>query len=271
MAVPLDSASSRAVCAERVLISEKIPYIIPGFHPVRENLLRETTRIQELWIAEGKRPGRAGEIVRLARERGIPVCVKKAIEMSRLFPDVAHQGFMAFAEPFRYAPLDSLITGSIRCPGASLLVALDHITDEGNLGSLIRTAAFFGAQGLVIPKDRAAGVSPRVLKRSAGAYVHLPVTKVVNMARTLALLEKEGFWILGASGESRETIYDFECDRDLVLVLGNEQRGLSRAVRKRCHQQVRIPATGRVESLNVAVAGGVALSEIARQRALAGR
>ncbi|MBW1774975.1 MAG: 23S rRNA (guanosine(2251)-2'-O)-methyltransferase RlmB, partial [Deltaproteobacteria bacterium] len=152
--------------------------------------------------------------------------------------------------------------------GHALLMAADHITDEGNLGALIRTAAFFGAQGMIIPKDRSAGVTPVVVKRSSGALVHLPVARVVNLGRAQDILEKKGFWIIGASGESPCSIHGFDWNRDLVVVMGNEEHGLSRSVRQRCHQVVSIPAPGTVESLNVSVAGGIILAEICRQRKL---
>jgi 23S rRNA (guanosine2251-2'-O)-methyltransferase len=181
-------------------------------------------------------------------------------------PDTSHQGILALAEKFVYTDLDHIISISLRDADKALLIALDHITDEGNLGSLIRTAEFFGAHGLIIPKDRSAGVTSNVLKRSSGACVYLPITRVVNMVRTLGLLEKKGFWIIGTSGKGTKSITRFDWNRDLVLILGNEQRGLSRSVLKYCHQVVNIPSWGNVESLNVAVAGGVILSEISRQR-----
>lgn len=173
---------------------------------------------------------------------------------------------MALSEKFTYFDIEDLIQASLKGPGYALIVAADHITDEGNLGSLIRTAAFFGANGLVLPKDRSAKVTVTVSKRSAGAFIHLPVAQVVNLGRTLHLLDKEGFWIIGASEEGPESIYSFDWRRHLILVLGSEDRGLSRTVRDRCHQIVSIPRFGPVESLNVSVASGVILYEIARQR-----
>ncbi|MDP6179806.1 MAG: RNA methyltransferase, partial [Desulfatiglandales bacterium] len=167
---------------------------------------------------------------------------------------------------FRYFDLDQIIDTSLHDPAHALIVAADHITDEGNLGALIRTGVFFGAHGLVLPKDRSASVSERVKKRSSGAYVHLPVARVVNLGRTLDILIKKGFWIIGAAGDSLGSIYQFDWNRDLVLVLGSEEKGLSRTVRSRCHQLVGIPSYGHVSSLNISVAGGIILSEIVRQR-----
>jgi 23S rRNA (guanosine2251-2'-O)-methyltransferase len=245
---------------------KRMPHLIPGFHGVRDALSQGPGWIKEVWIAEGKKTARTAEIIQMAEEQKIPVRLKKGPELSGLLPDIAHQGIVALAEKFTYSDVDYLINISLKNKDQGLLIAADHITDEGNLGSLIRTAAFFGVHGLILPKKRSAGVSAQVLKRSSGAYVHLPIARVVNLGRTLDLLKDKGFWIIGASGGSSESIYQFDWKRDLVLVLGNEQRGLSRSVRERCHQIVSIPTIGHVESLNVGVAGGVILSEIFRQR-----
>ena len=231
---------------------------------MREALIHGKSQIREVWIAEGKKSSRTKEILQIAKERGIPVLVKDNTALTRILPDISHQGIAALVEEFTYVKLDHLAT--IHPQKQGLLVALDHITDEGNLGAIIRTAVFFGAHGLIIPKDRSAGISAKVLKRSSGAHVHLPIARVVNMGRALDLLKKRGFWIIGASGESQSAIYEFDWNREVVLVLGNEQRGLSRSVRKQCHQVVSIPVSGHAESLNVAVAGGVILAEIVRQR-----
>ncbi len=244
------------------------PPLIPvsGFHGVREALFHKRMRIRELWVQHGKTSPRAREILGLARDQGIPVFSKPAGEITRLLPDVTHQGIVALSEGFAYSDLDELLGIALRAGEKGLLVAADHITDEGNLGALIRTAGFFGAHGLIIPKDRSAGVTAKVLKRSSGTLASLPVARIVNMGRGLDRLKAEGLWIIGTSGEGPESVYAFDWKRPLVLVLGNEQKGLTRTIKERCHQVVRIPIQGPVESLNVAVAAGAILSEIIRQR-----
>ncbi len=217
-------------------------------------------------IAEGKKSARTEEILKTAGKKGIPVRFKKAAELSRLMPGMAHQGVVALAEEFTYSDFNKVTDISMQDQGRALLIAADHITDEGNLGAMIRTAAFFSAHGLILPKDRSARVTANVLKRSSGACAYLPITRVVNLGRALDLLEKKGFWIVGASGESSDSVYQCDWDRDVVLILGNEQKGMSRTIRKRCHQVIGIPAPGHMESLNVSVAAGVILSEIFRQR-----
>ena len=238
--------------------------MIPGFHGVRDALVHGQIRIKEIWLAEGRKPARIEDIIQLAQQKNIPVLTKKNAALSQLLPGISHQGIVALAEPFAYTELARLTDTPQKNP--ALLMLLDHITDEGNLGAIIRTAVFFGAHGLIIPKDRSAGITPKVLKRSSGTCSHLPIARVVNLGRTLDILIKKGFWIIGAAGDGRESVYGFDWNRDVVLVLGSEQKGLSRTVQKRCHEIVSIPGSGLAESLNVAVAGGVILSEIVRQR-----
>jgi len=241
-------------------------HFIPGFHAVREALRKGHIVISELWIAEGKKPGRAREIFRTAKERGIPTRFKPTPILDKLMPNTVHQGIVALTEGFSYVDLNTLADSSLQTSGLALIIAADHITDEGNLGALIRTAAFFDAHGLVLPKDRSAGVTEKVRKRSSGAYAHLPVARVVNLGRALDTLNRKGFWIIGTAGEVSETIFQFDWNRNVVLVLGSEERGLSPLIKKRCHQLVSIPSSGHVEALNVSVAAGVTLSEIVRQR-----
>jgi len=244
--------------------------LIPGFHAVRETLVTTPESLHEIWIGLSRKTARASEIVRLGAEKGVPVHFKDLREVESVIPGTNHQGFLAFSETFAYTELEDLIEHSRQGPGWALLLVADHITDEGNLGALIRTAAFFGVHGLILPKDRSAKMTGRFLKRTAGAFVSLPICQVVNLGRTLDLLAGKGFWIIGAAGEAQESIHHFDWQRDAVLALGSESRGLSHSVRDRCHALVNIPGSGRVESLNVSVAGGVILSEIRRQWARKG-
>jgi len=240
--------------------------LIPGFHAVRETVIQEGRAVREIWIASGKKPGRTDEILQMARERNIPICFKEAAELSQRIPGVAHQGIVAVVKAFRYAGLDSIMEGALQGGGYGLILVADHITDQGNLGAIIRTAAFFGAHGIILPEDRSARVDPAMLKRSAGAYARIPVAKVVNIGRTLELLAKKGLWVIGTSGDAPTSIYQFDWKRHTALVLGNEQKGLGMLTRKLCHEIVSIPSHGAIESLNVSVAAGIVLSEIARQR-----
>ena len=244
----------------------KTTHVIPGFHAVMEALHEAKVRIDELWITDRKRSSRIKEIIDIAKNRGIPIFFKESHILDNLAPDVSHQGVLALAGEFTYFDINFLINTASNTQGYALILAADHITDEGNLGALMRTAVFFGAHGLLLPKDRSAKVTGKVRKRSSGAYLHLPVARVVNLARSLDVLNQQGFWVIGAAEESPDSIYQFDWNRDLVLVLGSEDRGLSRSVRSRCHQIVSIPSFGDMGSLNISVAAGVILSEILRQR-----
>ncbi len=245
------------------------PHLIPGFHAVRE-ALRAGGGLGEIWVSKDRGAPRVREILSLADEHKVRVRFKSAAEISRLLPDFAHQGIVGLVREYAYAGLESLVEAALGDPDGALLLAADHITDEGNLGALIRSAAFFGAHGLILPKDRSARMSARVLKRSSGAQAHLPVARVVNLGRGLAEASSRGIWIVGASGEGSVSVWDFDWRRPLVLVLGNEERGLSPSARSRCHAVVGIPGRGAVDSLNVAVAAAVILAEIRRQRKAGG-
>ena len=240
---------------------------IPGFHAVKETLKEQKSTLQEIWIAERKQSARTEEILKLATANNIPVYFKPESYLSDIFDHISHQGIVGVLKVFAYADFHQVLRHSLQEGASALLLAADHITDPGNLGALIRTAAFFGTHGLIIPRDRSAGVTAAALKRASGAHVKLPVVRVTNLGRSLDELSEKGLWIIGAAGEAALSIYDFDWKRPLVLVLGSEQKGLSPSVRKRCHQLVGIPSPGGVESLNISVAGGAILSEICRQRA----
>ena len=244
--------------------------LIPGFHAVRETLKEPKSSLQEIWIAAGKQSARTEEILNLATAKNIPVYFKQESYLSDIFENISHQGIVGVLKAFAYADLHQVLRHSLREEASALLLAADHMTDPGNLGALIRTAAFFGSHGLIIPRDRSAGITAAALKRASGAHAKLPVVRVTNLGRTLDELSKNGFWIIGAAGEADLSIYDFDWKRPVVLVLGSEQKGLSPSIRKRCHELVRIPSPGGVESLNISVAGGIVLSEICRQRRHAG-
>jgi 23S rRNA (guanosine2251-2'-O)-methyltransferase len=246
--------------------SERSPGLTPGFHSVKQSLLLGSEGISAIWVREGKRGQRAEEIIHLAQAKEIPVSVKRAEEFEKIAPGINHQGILAFCKTFAYSDLERVLESASKIPGKGLLVAADHITDEGNLGSLIRTSAFFGVHGLILPKDRSAGVTAKVIKRCAGTHHYLAIARVVNLARALDFLSGKGFWIIGAAGESPQSIYHFDWARDVVLVVGNESTGLSRSAREKCHDLISVPGSGSVDSLNVSVAAGIILCEICRHR-----
>jgi 23S rRNA (guanosine2251-2'-O)-methyltransferase len=242
-----------------------MPRIISGINAVRENLSRDKG-VVEVFVARGRKIERLKEILELARRKGIPIRAEDRIYLDKLSSGRPHQGIVGILGTYRYFQLEDLVRISQAEEATGFLLAADHITDTGNLGSLVRTAVFFGVQGLILPVDRSASVTDAVHRISAGGSAFLPVARVVNMARTLKQLADQGFWVVGAAGESATSIYEFDWNRNLILVLGSEDKGLSRIVRNQCHHLVSIPSFGHLDSLNVSVAGGVILSEIVKQR-----
>ncbi len=242
-----------------------MPQVISGINAIKENL-REGKGIAELLVSRGRKVERLREILDMAREKRIPIRFKERLYLDKISSDFCHQGVIAILSNYTYFPLEDLIRDALVDERRGLLLVADHITDTGNLGSLIRTAEFFGVQGLILPRDRSASITDSVHKRSAGGSAYLPVARVVNLARALKQLQDEGLWIVGAVGGSKTSIYGFDWKRDLVLVLGSEGKGLSKVVRDRCHHLVSIPKLGHLNSLNVSVAAGIILSEIVRQR-----
>ena len=242
-----------------------LPQVISGINAVKENL-RNSEGIVELFIARGKKIERLQEILDIATQKKIPIRFKDRLYLDKISSISSHQGVIAILNTYKYLYFNDLIERAVSDKNKGLLIAADHITDTGNLGSLIRTAEFFGVQGLILPKDRSASITDAVHKRSAGGSAYLPVTKVVNLARALKQVANEKFWVIGAAGESGTNIYEFDWNRDLVLVMGNERKGLSRVVKDQCHHLVSIPRLGNLASLNVSVATGIILSEIVRQR-----
>ena len=241
-------------------------HLVPGIHSVKESIINNRGSIFEIWISKGKKSARVKEIVNIAQKHNIPIFEKDISILDTILPGTNHQGIAALIESFEYTDIKYFISSSHITKGNTLLLAIDHITDEGNLGAILRTAAFFGVNGIILPKDRSAKISEGVIKRSSGGYAHVPVSLVVNLGRAIDMLNEEGFWIIGTSGTGRDTIYEFDWRGNILLVLGSEEKGISPSILKRCHQVLKIPSRGNIDALNVSVATGVILSEIIRQK-----
>lgn len=174
-----------------------------------------------------------------------------------------HQGIVLRARPFEYAELADIIRASGE--GNALVVVLDHVTDQGNLGAIIRTAEVVGATGVVIPSARAAGVGVGAYKTSAGAVMHLPIARVPNLARALEDLKEADFWVAAATEHARDDVWHAPFSGRIVLVMGSEGEGISRLVREKCDFECRLPQRGHIESLNVAQATTVLCYEWLRR------
>lgn len=238
--------------------------IIYGLNPVME-ALRGTRQIYELFVAGSSPDKRMEKLLKLAAERKVPVRQREKGDLNRLCGTDHHQGVALRAEPFAYADLHDVLAG-LKGGNAPLILVLDSVQDPHNLGALIRSAACAGANAVVIPKDRAAGVTPAAEKASAGAASTIPVVQVTNIAQTLQELKDAGFWIYGTDGNAKATLYQQDFTGPVALVIGGEGEGVRPLVRKSCDEVVSIPLQGGVNSLNASVAGGIMLFEVVRQR-----
>ena len=234
--------------------------ILAGRRSVLE-ALRSNTKVHRVFMeSEGRFP----DVQEAAKADGIPVSTKDRVELDRLAEGVRHQGVLAFADPYRFFDIDELVTHTGRHP---ILVALDEVTDPQNLGAIIRSAVTLGLDGLVIPKHRAAGITPAVVRASAGATEHAAIARVTNLQRTLLSLHKAGMEIIGLDAAADIDIRDLEpANTGRVLVVGSEGKGLRRMVRQRCNIVVHIPQEGPMDSLNASVAAAIAMYEVAAKR-----
>ena len=217
---------------------------------------------------------RTREIVRLAGIHGLHLLEADRLEMDRIARSSNHQGVVLKAQPFQYSSLAELVdradkkarameaadSESARIAARPLFIALDGVTDPQNLGAVIRSAAAFGANGVILPERRSASVTAAAWKVSAGAAAHMPVARVVNLTKAIESLKERGYYSVGLVGET-----GFETD-PLVVVLGSEGNGLSRLVREACDSIAGIPMSNMVESLNASVAAGITLYAVARAR-----
>jgi 23S rRNA (guanosine2251-2'-O)-methyltransferase len=251
---------------------EQAAELVAGRNPVAE-CLRAEVPATALYVAIGiDADDRVTEAVRGAADRGISVLEVQRAELDRLTGGALHQGLALQVPPFTYAHPDDLLDAAQGTGEPPLLVALDGVTDPRNLGAVIRSAAAFGANGVVVPQRRSAGVTAVVWRTSAGTAAKLPVAQATNLTRTLRDYAERGLMIVGLDADGTVDVDGLElATGPLVVVVGSEGRGLSRLVRETCDQTVSIPMSAGVESLNASVAAGVVLAEVARRRRIAGR
>lgn len=240
--------------------------IIWGRQPVLE-ALKSGLPPAKICIHEGARGAAIKEISRLAEKSGIPVVYVRRGELDEEAGQ-KHQGVVAYTAPYTYLSVEELLKEVRKKQKLPFFLMLDHLQDPHNFGSLVRTACAAGVDGVIIPRDRACGVTPVVFKTSAGSLAYVPVARTVNLAREMELLKKEGFWLMGADMSADLPFFKADFKLPLVLLLGSEGRGLSRLLREKCDFLLRIPVQGAVSSLNVSVAGGIIMYEVFRQRDL---
>lgn len=240
---------------------------VAGRNSVVETL-RAGMPVTAIYVAEGaERDGRLREIFGAVADGGISLLEVPRGELDRLTGGAVHQGIAARVPAYEYAHPDDLLDFAAQNSEKPLIVALDSITDPRNLGAVVRSAAGFGAHGVVIPERRAAGMTASAWKTSAGAAARIPVAQATNLTRALKAYQSAGCMVVGLAADGDVSLEDLAlADGPLVLVIGSEGKGLSRLVTETCDQLVSIPMSSQVESLNAGVAAGIALYEIARRR-----
>jgi len=229
-------------------------------NPLLEALRSAPERVHKVFVQEERGHARIGEVIREAKSRHVPVAFVPAKRLDQVAP--GHQGVMAEVSPKKYATVSDILARSAK----PFVVILDEIEDPQNLGAIVRSAEGAGADGLILPERRSAGLTETVDQVSAGALEHLPVARVTNLVRAMEELKEKGLWLVGAEGSADKPWYAFDYTGPVGIVLGSEGKGLRPLVRKTCDEVLAIPLAGRVNSLNVAAAAAVFLFEVVRQR-----
>ena len=228
-----------------------------GINPVLEVLQNREKTIEKLEVYKGVRGEVLQKIQRLASERNIKIFyTNKKIENS--------QGFCIFLTDYDYyREFDEILENMAR-KSQSIILILDEIQDPRNFGALIRSAEVFGVDAIIIPERNSVRINETVVKTSTGAIEYVPIVKVTNLSNTIEKLKKIDYWVYGAAGEAESSSAEEQYPQKVVLVLGNEGTGIRKKVREYCDKLIKIPMRGKINSLNVSVAGGILLSEIAK-------
>jgi 23S rRNA (guanosine2251-2'-O)-methyltransferase len=236
---------------------------IGGFHAVEAALDDLDKKPREVLIQGGRKDARMATLLSLAQRRNVTVRTVSKDQLDLLAPGLRHQGVIAAVQAADYQGEDAL---EVPATPERLVLVLDGVQDPHNLGACLRTAEAAGVTAVIIPKDRAVGLTPVARKAAAGAAERVPVVAVTNLVRTLTRLKELGYWVTGLAGEAQESLYSADLTGPTVIVMGGEGEGMRRLTRETCDKLVRIPMEGRIESLNVSVAAAVCLYESVRQR-----
>ncbi len=237
---------------------------IAGRRPVEE-LLRKGIRPEKLLVQVREQAWKQEALLEPFRRAGWKIEEKEKADLDAAAEGLHHQGFVALLTQFPYIGLEALRAGAQALSPEPTIVVLDQIQDAGNLGAILRSAECAGAAGAIIPLHRAAGITPAVIRASAGAALHLPIARVVNLSPAIDELKLAGFRVFGADQEGSKSIYEADLRGPAVLVVGSEGRGLRPGIKRRCDQLLALPLCGKVTSLNASVAAALCLYEILRQ------
>ncbi len=244
--------------------------VVYGLHAVRHALLQSADKVTEIWVQEGRQESKNIKTL-LASAGSIPVHSVPKQTLDKLAEFGRHQGIALRQQkhpPGLQVDLEDLLVDAYK--SKPLFLILDGVQDPHNLGACLRTADAAGVKAVILPRDRAVGVTASVRKVASGAAENLPIIEVTNLARTLRQIRDAGVWVVGTSDRAEQTIYQLDLDRPLALVMGAEGMGIRENTRKQCDAIVRLPMQGIVESLNVSVATGICLYEVLRQRLRSG-
>jgi len=245
--------------------------LVIGIHAINALIKRAPERFIEMWLLKGRDDDRLMPIINLARKYKIPMQLVHRKVLDEKSAGEQHQGVIARVKPgktFTENDLEDILQQANNQGNAPFLLILDGVTDPHNLGACLRNADAAGVQAIIVPKDKAARLTPTVRKVAVGAAETVPLVQVTNLARTMKQLQDMGVWIIGTAGETDTSLYDVKLDGPMALVMGAEGKGMRRLTREHCDQLVKLPMAGSVSSLNVSVATGICLFEIVRQRIL---
>ncbi len=241
--------------------------IICGKNAVLEVLRARRRKCFEVYIAKGKRERTVEAVQTLAAKYDVRCREVSRRELDALSRVEKHQGIAARVAPFQFTPLRDIVGHQKQGQVDEVLLILDGILDPQNLGSLLRTAHQLGVRGVVVPRDNAAPVGPAATRAAAGATEYLAIAQVTNLVSELKFLKERGFWIYGAAAKGGSSLYAYDfTGHSVALIMGAEGKGIRSLVLRSCDHLVAIPMSGKLDSLNVSVAGGGILSEIMRQK-----
>lgn len=241
--------------------------LVYGLHPVME-ALQSGRPIEKIYLQQ-ERNERIEKVIRLARQAQIPLKYVPEVRLQRLSKGAAHQGLIAILSPIEFAGLEETLLGLADAGHTALLIMLDGVTDVRNFGSIARSAECLGAQALIVPTQGAAAINAEAMKSSAGALNHLSVCREKNLVDSVLLLQAYGIKTMALTEKTSQSIYELDLTGPICLVMGSEEKGVSPSLLKRVDHLASIPMEGKIESLNVSVANGIVLAEVARQRSLA--
>ena len=240
--------------------------IIYGINPILEALKSRQCRILKIFISNRRKNKEIDEIIHLAKAHGIKFKSVDLKTFQQICPGDKHQGIAGIVSNKELVSVEEMIEAAFEKEPNPVLVVLDHLEDPRNLGSITRSAEVLGIRGVIIPKNRAADLTPAVSKSSAGAVEYMLISRVSNTLNTILILKKKGFWIIGAKQDSKKSCFTYDFKRPIALVLGGEGKGFRPLIEKNCDEVISIPQSGHINSLNVSCAAAILFYEILKQK-----